>query len=233
VHRVLEVDLPMNEECLDESGTLWKEKDRVLQDLQDARGGHDKATEDQVTLTPSLRSGNEARIRTLSLEMGMEKVPMLEGLQSNVREKHLIVTTVILKLTGKIQYHFPKVILFVGQGLPTYLGVLWLPAQTLKSFDNKDLVSRDANHKVWRVQIRDTHCAIKEYVIGQPTHLQTGLKEAAVIYSHHHPNIMQGLHLSRATSTSRCLGTTTGLWSSGLESTNVGTLHTSHSPFSC
>jgi serine/threonine protein kinase len=77
----------------------------------------------------------------------------------------------------------------VGQGLPPDLGVVWRPAQTLESFDSKDLVSSDANHKVWRVRIGDTHYAIKEYVIGQPTHLQTCLKEAGVIY--HHPNIVQ------------------------------------------
>jgi serine/threonine protein kinase len=44
---------------------------------------------------------------------------------------------------------------------------------------------------VWRVRIGDTHYAIKEYAIGQPAHLQTCLKEAAVVYRHRHPNIVQ------------------------------------------
>jgi serine/threonine protein kinase len=189
VHRGLQVDLAMNEECLAQSGALWKEKDRVLQELRDARDDHEQAEEDQATFTPALRRGNEARIRILS--QGMQEVPTLEGLRRNVREKHLIFTTVILKLTGKIQYHFPEVILFVGQGLPPDLAVLWRPAQTLESFDSKELVSRDANHKVWRVWIGDTQYAIKEYGIDQPAHLQTCLKEAGVIYRHRHPNIVQ------------------------------------------
>jgi serine/threonine protein kinase len=191
VHRVLEVDLAMNEECLDQSGTLCKEKDRVLQELRDARGEHDNAAVLQDTLSPALKSGNEPMIRKLSQALGMQEVPTLEGLRRNVREKHLILTTVILKLTGNIQYHFPEVILFVGQGLPPDLGVLWRPAQTLESFDSKELVSSDANHKVWRVRIGDTHYAIKEYAIGQPTHLQTCLQEVAIIYRYRHPNIVQ------------------------------------------
>ena len=123
--------------------------------------------------------------------MGMQEVPTLQGLRRTVREKHLILTTVILKLTGKIQFHFPEVILYVGQGLPTDLGVLLRPAQMLESFDSKELVSSHANHKVWRVRIGDTHYAIKEYAIGQPRHLQMCLKEATVIYRHRHPNIVQ------------------------------------------
>jgi hypothetical protein len=43
-----------------------------------------------------LRNGNEARIRILS--QNMQEVPTLEGLRRNVREKHRIVTTVILEL---------------------------------------------------------------------------------------------------------------------------------------
>jgi hypothetical protein len=63
-------------------------------------------------------------VRNLSQALGMKEVPTLQGLRRNVREKHLILTTVILKLTGNIQYHFPELILFVGQGLPPDLGVL-------------------------------------------------------------------------------------------------------------
>jgi hypothetical protein len=48
VHRGLQVDLAMNEECLDESGALWKEKDRVLQKLRDARKDHEQAEEDEA-----------------------------------------------------------------------------------------------------------------------------------------------------------------------------------------
>jgi hypothetical protein len=124
VHRVLEVDLAMNEECLDQSGTLCKEKDRVLQELRDARGEHDNAAVLQDTLSPALKSGNDPMVRNLSQALGMKEVPTLQGLRRNVREKHLILTTVILKLTGNIQYHFPELILFVGQGLPPDLGVL-------------------------------------------------------------------------------------------------------------
>jgi hypothetical protein len=131
VHCGLEVDLATNEECLDQSGALWKEKDRVLQELRDAKGEHDKAAVFRATLTPALRRGNEQMIRILSQALGMQEVPKMEDLRVKVREKHLIVTTLILKLTGKIQYHFPEVILFVGQGVPPDLGVLWRPAQTL------------------------------------------------------------------------------------------------------
>jgi hypothetical protein len=129
----------------------------VMQEFRDARGEHDKAVEDQETFTTSLKRGNEARIRTLSQALDMEELPTLEGLRRKVPEKYLIVTTVILKITGQIQYLFPEVIFCVGQGLPPDLGVVWRPAQTLESFDNKDLVSSDANHKVWRVRIGDTH----------------------------------------------------------------------------
>jgi hypothetical protein len=48
VHRGLQVDLEMNEQCLDESGALWKEKDRVLQELRGARKDHKQAKEDEV-----------------------------------------------------------------------------------------------------------------------------------------------------------------------------------------
>ncbi len=164
---------------------------RVLQELRDARGEHDNAAVLQDTLSPALKSGNDPMVRNLSQALGMKEVPTLQGLRRNVREKHLILTTVILKLTGKIQFHFPEVILYVGQGLPTDLGVLWLPAQMLESFDSKELVSSHANHKVWRVRIGDTHYAIKEFAIGQPRHLQMCLKEATVIYRHRHPNIVQ------------------------------------------
>ena len=190
-HHMLEVDLAMNEECLDHSGTLWKEKHHILQELRDARVEHCNATRLQETLMPALRSGDEPFILTLSQAMGMQEVPTLQGLRRTVREKHLILTTVILKLTGKIQFHFPEVILYVGQGLPTDLGVLLRPAQMLESFDSKELVSSHANHKVWRVRIGDTHYAIKEFAIGQPRHLQMCLKEATVIYRHRHPNIVQ------------------------------------------
>jgi hypothetical protein len=64
-------------------------------------------------------------IRSLSQALGMQEVPTLEGLRRKVREKLLILTRIIWKLTGKIQYHFPEVIFFVGQGLPPDLGVLW------------------------------------------------------------------------------------------------------------
>jgi len=124
VHCGLEVDLATNEECLDQSGALWKEKDRVLQELRDAKGEHDKAAVFRATLTQALRRGNEQMIRILSQALGMQEVPEMEDLR-------VIVTTLILKLTGKIQYHFPEVILFVGQGVPPDLGVLWRPAQTL------------------------------------------------------------------------------------------------------
>ena len=122
---MLQVDIAINEECLDESGTLCKEEDRVLQELRDARGEHDTAAVLQGTLLPALRSGNEPMIRSLSQALGMQEVPTLEGLRRKVREKLLILTRIIWKLTGKIQYHFPEVIFFVGQGLPPDLGVLW------------------------------------------------------------------------------------------------------------
>jgi hypothetical protein len=72
----------------------------VMQELRDARGEHDKAVEDQETFTTSLKRGNEARIRTLSQALDMEELPTLEGLRRKVPEKYLIVTTVILKITG-------------------------------------------------------------------------------------------------------------------------------------
>ena len=53
-----------------------------------------------------------------------------------------------MQLTSKIQRHFPEVILYVGQGLPPDLGLLWQPSQSLDSFHEKELVDSESRYKV-------------------------------------------------------------------------------------
>jgi hypothetical protein len=95
------------------------------------------------------------------------------------------------KLTGKIQDHFPEVIVYVGYGLPPELGGLWRPAHSLESFDERHRVPTVSNHKILRVRSGDEWFALKEYTIGAPGKLQTCLKEATVVYQQRHPAIVE------------------------------------------
>ena len=115
----------------------------------------------------------------------MMKLPAettMRDLRQRVQEAQQTLTSQNLKLTNGIkhprtgkdyclQHHFPEIILFVGQGLPPDLGVLWRPAQSLDSFDDKELISNtnSANHRVWRVWIGDRqyHMPSRSTLLGR------------------------------------------------------------------
>ena len=140
VHRQLEEDLGVCEECLDGSGLQYKEKDAVVQTLRDARKKHENAQLALEALTPWIKGGNQRMIKVVSQEFGLQGEVTLKKLRSDARTTLNDLTIQTLKLTGEIQRHFPEVILFVGQGLPPDLGSLWQPAQSLESFDEKQQV---------------------------------------------------------------------------------------------
>ena len=153
-------------------------------------------------LAAALDGGDQEEIDGALQLMKLPADTTMRDLRRRLQQSQETLASKTLKLTSGIkhprtgkdhclQYHFPEVILFVGQGLPPDLGVLWRPAQTLDSFDSKAPVTTTANHKVWHVRAGDEQYAIKEYAAGQASHLQTCLKEAAVIYRHRHPHIVE------------------------------------------
>jgi hypothetical protein len=78
---------------------------------------------------------------------------------------------------GEIQQHFPEVVLFVGKGLPSELGLLWRPSRSLGSFDDKkEEVSETRNHRIFRVRDGETWFAIKEYHIREVSDMRTCFK---------------------------------------------------------
>jgi hypothetical protein len=190
---MLDADLKEFEACLDSSGLLSKEKDELVQKLQAARILHDDKLEALAALTPAIKNGNELRIRSIAQTYGLQGVPTVElmsKLRQEVNAASRDLTTVMLQLTGEIQHHFPEVILLVGKGLPSELGLLWRPSQSLGSSDEKELVA-NTRHRVWRVRDDETWYAIKEYPIRQASDLLTCFKEAAISYRHRHHNIVE------------------------------------------
>ena len=192
-HRALEADLRVNEECLDESGSLSKEKDGVVEELKKARENHKQAVLEMKMLATAQEEGGNADIIAGTLRvMKLPAGTTVKDLRQRVQESHHSLTAKTSQLAiGSVQHHFPETVLYVGAGLPSDLAVLWRPAQTPDSFDSCLLLHSDSRHKVWRVQMGDKAYAIKEYAVGQAGQLQTFLKEAAVIYRHRHPNIVQ------------------------------------------
>jgi len=72
----------------------------------------------------------------------------LQDLRQHLRSSLNDLTAQTMQLTSKIQRHFPEVILYVGQGLPPDLGLLWQPSQSLDSFHEKELVDSESRYKV-------------------------------------------------------------------------------------
>ena len=107
---------------MDGSGELSREKDEAVRDLCHAHDEYKTATENLNTLTPLIHGRNEKRVRAVSAALGMQAVPSLDDLRRNTREKLDVLTENTRKLTGKIQDHFPEVIVYVGYGLPPELG---------------------------------------------------------------------------------------------------------------
>ena len=176
---------------MDGSGELSREKEEAVRNLCHAHDEYQTATENLNTLTPLIHGRNEQRVRKVSAALGMQEVPSLDDLRRNTREKLDVLTENTRKLTGKIQDHFPEVIVYVGYGLPPELGGLWRPAHSLESFDERHQVPTVSNHKILRVRSGDEWFALKEYTIGAPGKLQTCLKEATVVYQQRHPAIVE------------------------------------------
>ena len=200
VHRQLEEDLGVCEECLDGSGLQYKEKDAVVQTLRDARKKHENAQLALEALTPWIKGGNQRMIKVVSQEFGLQGEVTLKKLRSDARTTLNDLTIQTLKLTGEIQRHFPEVILFVGQGLPPDLGSLWQPAQSLESFDEKQQVVTESRHRIWRVRADSEWFAIKEYSDGRADHLRTCLKEATIIQKQRHHAVVEIKALFQSTS---------------------------------
>ena len=191
VDSMLQADIEVNNECIDGSGEKSKEKDAAVKELGTARGLHADKLEALESLTPLIRRGIESRIRTMASALGLEGLPTMQKLRDDVQEACDEMAQVTFELTGNIQQHFPEVILFVGPGLPSDLGVLWRPALSLEMFDARERVETESRHKVWRVWKANQQFAIKEYDVGQANHLRTCLREAAIIYRHRHPAIVE------------------------------------------
>jgi hypothetical protein len=172
VYRMLEEDLKQYEECLKGSlsrfrraGQLAKEKDELVKDLCNARKVHKKKSIDLILLRTVMETGDAKEARNLLQARKLPVDTTLETLRRETRAAFEDVTTVMLKLTGRIQYHFPEVSLFVGKGLPSELVALWRPSQSLDSFDEKERIETNSRHDVWRVRDSETWFVIKEYRI--------------------------------------------------------------------
>jgi len=190
-HQMLERDLAVHEECMDGSGKLSLEKEVVIEQLRHAHDEHKKATQMLKTLSPLIHEKNEEMLRVFSAGWGMQEVPSLDDLRRNAREKLNVLTDITVRLTGKIQHHFPEVLFYIGYGLPPELGGLWRPAHPLESFDEQQLLQTVSNHRIFRVRNTDEWFAVKEYTIGEAGKLQTCLKEATVVYQLRHPAIVE------------------------------------------
>jgi hypothetical protein len=191
VHHMLEKDLKIHQACLPGCGSLYIQKDEVAEEMRSAREVHDKAQTALRVLSSLVGGQDDNLVATVAKALGFEHVPPLEDLRHNLRVSLNALNAITFKLTGELLPQFPEVILFIGHGLPSELGVLWRPAQTLDSFDEKVLVATESKHTIWRVRNGQEFFAIKEYKIGQACHLRTCLKEAMVIYRQRHPAIVE------------------------------------------
>jgi len=208
LYRHLGKNLEIDVRCLDDiTGQLHAQKDRVIKELWDSNGMYDKMIRSLKTLTIAIEGGDEDEIQeTMSLVMkrfGLQNVSR-EDLQAKLKRDMRTVqdelTIATQTLAGEIQCHFPEVILFIGNGLPSELGSLWRPAQqlSLDSFEEiKQVVEAgvQGRHNLWKVKCKSANqeswFAIKEYGTGQKDSLRTCLKEAAIVYKHRHYTIVE------------------------------------------
>ena len=147
----LQQHLSVTEACIDTSGTLSKEKDDAVAELQAARRAHDEAQETLEVLTPVIKGGNDVKVRAVAMALGRvdEGNVSLEALKKEVGAAQERLTSATVKLSADLGFHFPEVILFVGLGLPAELGMLWRPNQSLDSFGDKEKVDTPSRHAVW------------------------------------------------------------------------------------
>jgi serine/threonine protein kinase len=198
-YRMLEDDIRLNDKCLVSSGKRSKDKDKAVRELCKAREKHKKALKNLNVLKPILEGDEKQTLMErfsfcalcIFISGKMPGNTNLVDLQRSVRESLKDITDATFKLSGKIQAHFPEVVLFIGQGLPPDLAALWRPPQSLDDgFDKKELVPTESRHHVWRVRQGGAEFAIKVYQVAQASDLRTCLKEAAIIYRQRHPAIV-------------------------------------------
>ena len=200
VARMLQKDIRVNEQSLrgevevstnEGEPSIWN-RDLLVQEIQAARKVHRKAIRTLSTLTPLIAEGDEDEIRAVAQALGLRDLPSMDMLRRDVSKALNESTGAMLKLTGDMQQHFPEVILFIGKGLPSELGLIWQPSQSLDTFDEKErVVSNESRHGIWRVRLGDAWFAIKEYSIRDAGDLQTCLREAALIYRQRHHAIVE------------------------------------------
>jgi len=169
---ILEID----EKCLNDTpGQVYAHKDQVIKELWDATQMHAKTIRSLKFLTIAIEGGDEEEIqRTTTFVMNGQDV-LRENLQGNlkrdIRSAYNDVTTATQTLAEEIQRHFPEVILFIGNGLPSELESFWRPTQqlSLDSFDEIQQVVEagiQARHNLWKVKCKnkaqDVWFAIKE-----------------------------------------------------------------------
>jgi len=191
VHCKLEKDPQVNDECLDGLGHRCKDKDDAVQKLRDARGANKKVTRALQMLTTAMDGGDREEVEGILQLMNLSNDMTLQDLRQRLRSSLNDLTTQTMQLTSEIQPHFPEVILYVGQGLPPDLGLLWQPLQSLDSFHEKELVESESRRKVWKVRLDQKWFAIKEYTTARASDLRTCLKEATVIHKQRHHAIVE------------------------------------------
>jgi tRNA A-37 threonylcarbamoyl transferase component Bud32 len=194
-YRMLQEEIRLNNECLDNSGTRSKDKDKAVLELRKAREEH-KALTDLSMLKKAREDGEEKQklgvlgILKVARVLGIWKVAsVMCSSETRISLEHI--TDATFKLSGEIQPDFPEVVLFIRKGLPPDLAALWRPPQSLDDgFDNKEPVPTESRHRVWRVRQGGAEFAIKEYCVEQASDLHTCLKEAAIIYQQRHAVIV-------------------------------------------
>ena len=204
VYHHLETNIEMDRKCLKGTpGQLYAQKDRVIKELWDAKEIHAKTIRSLKTLMIAIEGGDKDEIEdatsTVKKRFGLQEVlqkDLQKSLRNKIRSAYNDVTTATQTLAGEIQRHFPEVILFIGNGLPSELGSLWRPTQqlSLDSFDEIHQVvvaGNQARHNLWRARCNSFWFAIKEYDTGQKSGLRTCLKEAAIVYKHRHHTIVE------------------------------------------
>ena len=168
-------------------GKLFEERENAIQQFKSAKKAHETAA-GLLMVAEIIHSSGGGGVATAT---GMTNLPRIEDTRKKVRETVSELSKSIFKLIGDVQPLFPEVILFIGQGLPSELGVLWRPAQTLDEFEEKIPIDNGSRHSVWKVRDGCKWYAVKEYRVSNPNGLRTCIKEAAIIYRHRHQCIVE------------------------------------------
>ena len=192
VDAMLQADIDGNDACIDDTGKLSLDKTRILQEIGRAKEAHKKAAFNLHMLKPVIDFGAEEQRQGVLQVLKLPDDTTLGDLREHVRQTQHDLTAATLEVTGDIQQHFPEVVFFVGHGLPPDLAALWRPSQSLDVFDpDRQKLVQQSPHIVRQVWDGSESFAIKEYNITGADQLRTWLREAAIIYRHRHPAIVE------------------------------------------